>query len=107
MIVNKDNHSDEKHATSILKELFDEEEIRTKDNKRATFFVNLIYFMSLILFTYMFYIGITIFALPALALVSLGALAFNLFIYKESKRTKKRQKSISDFYLSYEYKKNN
>lgn len=96
----------EKDATSILKEIRMEEEAKKKGNKRATFFVNLVYLMSLCLFSYMIYMGNLIYAVPALALTTLGAFIFNLFIFSESQRAKKRQTLIDEFYLSFAYKSN-
>jgi hypothetical protein len=95
----------EKDTTSILREIRMEEEGKKKGNKRATFFVNLIYLMSLGLFSYMIYAGEMLYALPALALTTLGAFIFNLFIFSESQRTKKRQTLIDNFYLEYTFKK--
>jgi hypothetical protein len=97
----------EKDSISILKEIRDEEEKNKKGNKRATFFVNLIYVMSLALFGYMIYKGDIMYAVPALALTTLGAFIFNLFIFDESRKTKRRQDAVDQFYLEYELKKNN
>ena len=98
----------EKDSVSILKELWGEEESKKKGNRRVTFFVNLIYIMSLAIFVFMcFTPGLLIYALPAMALTTLGAFIFNVFIYSESKRTKKQQDAINNFYHSYEHKQTN
>jgi len=99
------DRQNELDSVTILKEIRNEEENKKKGNKRATFFVNLIYLMSLALFSYMIYVGEMIYAIPSLALTTLGAFIFNIFIFSESQRTKRRQDLIDNFYLEFQYKK--
>ncbi len=93
----------EKDTISILKEIREDEDKNIKSNKRATFMVNLVFLMSLVLFVYMIVSGLGQYAIPALGLTIIGAFIFNLFIFSESKRTKKRQTAIDSFYMTYQY----
>jgi len=88
---------EESRTAVILKEIRDEEVKNKKSNRRATFFVNLIYLMSLVLSVIMIIRGID-YAIPSMAFIALGVLAFNIFIYIESRRTKKHIKTIDSFY---------
>lgn len=100
-VIKEVNHK-ERSTASILKEIKLAEGVRKKDNRRATFFVNTLYLISLGLFVAMSFYGPLMFALPALGLVTIGALTFNIFIYNESKRTMKHQKDIEKLHNLYE-----
>jgi Na+/H+ antiporter NhaC len=106
-ILEVDKPIKEKNTITILKELREDEERNKKNDKRATFFINLIFTLSLGIFVYMITKGLTYYALPALGLTAVGAFIFNLFVYSKSKETKQRQEKIDEFYLSNELKKTN
>lgn len=99
--------STEQDSITIIKNIKLEEEKRSKNNKRALYSINILYLLGVGVSVLMLLADLTEYGLLSLLLMSLGALIFNIFIYNETKITRRHLKAIDVFYplQSYENQK--
>jgi len=86
--------ANDESTSKTLKSLKELESLNTKRNVKAVFFINLTYVIGLIFLTLIALQTGDVFVIATITVTTIGALVFNLFTYKESKKTIKNLEII-------------
>jgi len=84
----------EEPVSKTLKSLKSLEELNSRGNVKAVFFINLTYLIGLIFLTIITLQDANVFAVSSIAVTTVGALIFNIVTFNEARRTKKHKEII-------------
>lgn len=95
----------ELNSVTILKEIWENNDRILKNSKRATFFINLIYLLGLITYSFMIYVGTVPYAMASLIYVTIEIFIINLLIFSLTKGAKKQRDNAYNLYMDYEHRR--